>query len=125
MLQTLQRIIQEINVLKDLDEILTVVATRVCEKLQSDACNIFLINPTTNEYLLHKSLGFDIQSDKPVYLKLGEGLVGMVGERGEPINLEHPSVHPRYFRHPGVKDKAYQARSHLHRRVRQPPLFQR
>ena len=44
-----------------------------------------------------------------MHLKLGEGLVGMVGERGEPINLEHPSVHPRYYHHRNFQDKAYEA----------------
>lgn len=109
--QTLQQIIQEIRAIRELNGVSTVIVNRVRERLSADVCNLFLISADQEEYRLQATSGLEITSESstPMSLKRHEGLVGMVGERGEPINLEHPSVHPRYYHHPGIKDVAYEA----------------
>ena len=96
MLKKLQRIVQEMSTATSLLDALSVAVTRLSETIQVDAASIFLIDEAHGEYVLAATVGLNADSVGKIHLKLGEGLVGFVGEREEPINLDTVKSHSHY-----------------------------
>ncbi|QTS83631.1 phosphoenolpyruvate--protein phosphotransferase [Coxiella endosymbiont of Amblyomma nuttalli] len=98
MLKILRQITQEVNVTPNLEEALSLVVKRLCEKLPADACSIFICDDVHGEYVLIATQGLNTKQVGKTRLKFGEGLIGLVGEREEPINLADAPLHPNYKR---------------------------
>ena len=96
MLKALRRIVQKVNATQDIGEALRIVVRLVKETTSADACSIFVVDPERGEYVLAATEGLNPQLVYQLRLKYGEGLVGLVGERGEPINLEVAADHPQF-----------------------------
>lgn len=96
MLKILRQITQEVNAAPNLEEALSLVTKRLCEKLPADACSIFICDDVHGEYVLMATQGLNAKQVGKVRLKFGEGLIGLVGEREEPINLADAPLHPSY-----------------------------
>src|SRR3990167_299418 len=107
MLKTLRQITQEVNAAPSLGEALGLVVKRVCEALQADACSLFLCDNVHGEYVLMATEGLNTKLIGKVRLKYGEGLVGLVGEREEPMNLDNAPAHPRYYHYPNLGEEEY------------------
>lgn len=108
-LKTLRRIVQEVGAAADLSEALSLVVERVKEILHADACSIFLSDEEHGEYVLMATDGLNPDRVGKARLKFGQGLVGLVGEREEPINVDLASEHPNYHNYPQIKEKDYNA----------------
>ncbi len=106
MLDTLRQIVQEVNSTEDLAEALDIVVRQVSRALESDACSVYLIDPHTKEYVLAATEGLNTKVGK-VRLKLGQGLIGLVGDREEPINVENMLSHPNFFASPGLGEENF------------------
>ena len=89
MLNVLRSIVQEVNGASDLDEALGIIVVRVQEAMSTEVCSIYLFDSSTNRYVLMATKGLNPDSVGRVSLGYSEGLVGLVGVREEPINLEH------------------------------------
>src|SRR3990167_8539082 len=100
MLKILRQITQEINAATHLEPALALVVKRVCEALPADACSIFLCDDIQGEYVLMATQGLNPQQIAKTRLKFGEGLIGFVAEREEPINVADASSHPHYLYRP-------------------------
>ncbi len=87
MLSALPRIVHEMDLATDLPLALDVVVKYICDELQIDVCAIFLLDEERVEYVLLAAAGLSAKSVGKLRIKLGEGLIGLVGEREEPINL--------------------------------------
>jgi phosphotransferase system enzyme I (PtsP) len=96
MLNTLRKIVQEVNAAKDLKAALGIIVQRVREAMGSQVCSVYLLDPETNRFVLMATEGLNKKAIGKVSMALNEGLVGLVGTREEPLNLEHASEHPRY-----------------------------
>lgn len=96
MLDRLRRIIQEVGYARDLHQALTIIVERVQEAMQVDVCSIYLIDETNSRYVLMATRGLNPDAVGKVSLPLGQGLVSLVGERAEPVNLEDAPTHPRF-----------------------------
>ena len=96
MLNTLRKIVQEVNSAKDLKAALGIIVLRVKEAMGSQVCSVYLLDPETNRFVLMATEGLNKRSIGKVSMAPNEGLVGLVGTREEPLNLENASVHPRY-----------------------------
>ena len=96
MLGTLRKIVQEVNAAKDLKAALGIIVQRVKEAMGSQVCSVYLLDPETNRYVLMATDGLNKRAIGKVSMSPNEGLVGLVGSREEPLNLEHASEHPRY-----------------------------
>jgi phosphotransferase system enzyme I (PtsP) len=96
MLNTLRTIVQEVNSAKDLRSVLDIIVLRVKEAMKVQMCSVYLLSNTTNRYVLMATDGLNKDAVGRVSLALNEGLVGLVGQREEPINLEEASTHPRF-----------------------------
>ncbi|MFC6337092.1 phosphoenolpyruvate--protein phosphotransferase [Pseudomonas sp. CCM 7891] len=96
MLNTLRKIVQEVNSAKDLNAALGIIVLRVKEAMGSQVCSVYLLDPETNRFVLMATEGLNKRSIGKVSMAPNEGLVGLVGTREEPLNLENAAGHPRY-----------------------------
>ncbi|GAB3052233.1 phosphoenolpyruvate--protein phosphotransferase [Acinetobacter apis] len=106
-LDTLRRIVQEINASNGLHESLDIMVKQVSEAMDVDVCSIYLLDERNQCYLLMASKGLNPESVGNVSLQLGEGLVGLVGQREEIVNLENASQHERYAYFPETGEELY------------------
>lgn len=96
MLEILRRIVQEVHAAANLDEALAIIVRRVKEAMEIDACSVFFADIAADQYVLMATDGLHPSSVGRVRLNRDEGLVGLVGERREPVNLANAAQHPRY-----------------------------
>jgi len=96
MLSLLRQIVQEVNVAPSLQAALDIIVQRVKSAMQSEVCSVYLLDPATNRFVLMATDGLNPETIGKVSMSPSEGLVGLVGSREEPLNLEHASEHPRY-----------------------------
>ncbi|MCP5162614.1 MAG: phosphoenolpyruvate--protein phosphotransferase [Hahellaceae bacterium] len=109
MLSTLRNIVQEVNSAHDLQEALEIIVTRVRESMQTEVCSVYLVEPETGRYILMATEGLNKSSIGSVSLGHSEGLVGLVGVREEPINLEDAPSHPRYRYFPETGEEQFRS----------------
>lgn len=103
MLNTLRKITQEVNAVQDLQAALTIIVERVRAAMGTEVCSVYLLDPDSNRFVLMATEGLNKSSIGLVCMAPGEGLVGLVGLREEPLNLEDAASHPcfRYFAETG------------------------
>jgi len=96
MLDILRSIIQEVNAARNLDQALTIIVERVKSALMVDVCSVYLVDHDSGELVLMASDGLLPESIGYVRLGFDEGLVGLVAQRAEPLNIDNAPDHPRY-----------------------------
>jgi phosphotransferase system enzyme I (PtsP) len=96
MLNQLRRIIQEVNSARNLDQALSIIVQRVKQTMQVDVCSVYLMAEEENQLVLMATEGLQQQAVGEIRLAMDEGLVSLVAEREEPINLSHADQHPRF-----------------------------
>lgn len=103
MLNTLRRIVQEVNSAKDLTTALDIIVQRVREAMGTEVCSVYLLDPDSSRYVLMATEGLNKDAVGVVSMANNEGLIGYVGAREEPVNLEDAAAHPkfRYFAETG------------------------
>ncbi|MBQ0743790.1 MAG: phosphoenolpyruvate--protein phosphotransferase [Pseudomonas sp.] len=103
MLNTLRRIVQEVNSAKDLITALDIIVLRVREAMGTEVCSVYLLDPGSSRYVLMATQGLNKDAVGIVSMANNEGLIGYVGAREEPVNLEDAAAHPkfRYFAETG------------------------
>ena len=109
MLTILQRIVREVNSATNLDEALGIIVRRIKEFMSVDVCSVYLIDKQRNDYALLASDGLDSNAIGNVRLGRNEGLVGLVGERQEPLILKDAPAHPRYRYFPITGEEQFRA----------------
>lgn len=109
MLETLRRIIQEVNLASGLDEALNIIVTRVKEDMRVDVCSVYLSNEGQKRHILMATDGLDPGAVGKVWLEFGQGLISLVAERAEPVNLEDAPSHPRFFFLAQTKENPFHA----------------
>lgn len=107
MLETLHRIVQEVNAARDLRHALNIIVRRVAEAMDVDVCSTYLVDPDSGEFVLMSTLGLNQDAVGQVRLGRREGLVGLVGEREEPINLDDADKHPRFRYFPETGEERF------------------
>jgi len=96
MLAILQRIIQEVSQAGDIEQALAIIVQRVKDAMQVDVCSAYLANQQQQRYVLMATDGLNPRAVGLAGLAFGEGLVSLVAERAEPVNLDHAPDHPRF-----------------------------
>lgn len=108
-LTTLKRIVQEMNQIPDLDQALFRLASRVKHTMQVDSCSIYLADYEKQDFVLKATDGLHPDAVELVRIGFSEGLIGLVGQREEPLNIENAHQHPRFKHYPEVKEENYNA----------------
>lgn len=96
MLEVLRKIVQEVSTAPDLDSVLDLIVRRIQRAMRTQVCSVYLYNEQLECYKLMATQGLNQDAVGKVSLSVSEGIVSVVGQRAEPINLEDASVHPRY-----------------------------
>jgi phosphotransferase system enzyme I (PtsP) len=107
MLKTLRRIIQEVSSLPDFKEALDIMVQRVAKALETQACSVFLLDRRQGEYVLMATKGLNPLVVGKVRVAMNQGLIGLVGEREEPVNIDNAPLHPRFLALPELKEDVY------------------
>ena len=107
MLESLRSIVQEVNVSDNLQTGLDVTVKRVLETMEVAACSIYLREHTLNRYMFSATEGLNKNFVGRISFAPDEGLVGQVGIREEPINLEDAESHPNFLFMPGIGEERY------------------
>ncbi len=109
MLETLRRIVEEVNCAPNLEQALTLIVRRVKQAMNVDLCSVYLADYRHRQHVLMATEGLNPESVGRVRLNFGEGLVGLVAERSEPVNLDDAPQHSRYRYCPGSGEEQYHA----------------
>ena len=98
MLKILKQIVQDVTTANHLSDALTMLVERVQKALSIDAVSVFLIDNKHSEYVLIATAGLKNPAAATVRIPLTQGLIGLVGQREEPINIENTRLHPLFYR---------------------------
>ena len=96
MLSVLRKIVQEVSTAPDLESVLDLIVRRIQRAMRTQVCSIFLFDPVRKRYVLRATQGLNQEAVGKVSLSMTEGIVGQVGQRAEPVNLEDASRHPAF-----------------------------
>lgn len=95
MLDVLKRVIQEVNAAPDLETALDLTVERVQKAMNTEVCSVYLLDDAEQRYVFMATRGLNQEVIGKVSLEVDEGLVGLVAERAEPVNVEDVLNHPR------------------------------
>ncbi len=105
MLNTLKRIVQQVNQAAELDDALQLLVSQTKTAMDADCCSVYLADHDRQCFELMATDGLDRSAVGRVALSFSEGLVGLVGQREEPINVADAQAHPRFKYFPEVKEE--------------------
>jgi len=107
MLGLLRSIVQEVNAARNMGQALSIIVGRVKEVTAADVCSIYLTDQLSSELVLMATDGLNADSVGQIRLAPGEGLVSLVAEREEPVNVSNADKHPRYRHFPESGEERY------------------
>lgn len=96
MLEVLRRIVQEVASARDLDQALAIIVKRIKQAMAADVCSVYLADYVQHRHVLMATDGLNPAAVGRVSLAMGEGVVSVVAESAEPLNLDEAPDHPRY-----------------------------
>ena len=110
MLRDLKRIVQEVDRAPNLEAVLDIIVRRVCQVMEADVCSVYLLDEKGERWVMRANQGFDKEVvHKGISLGQDEGLAGLVASRGEPVNLERASEHPRFVEKSDLQEERFSA----------------
>ncbi|AZQ85268.1 phosphoenolpyruvate-protein phosphotransferase PtsP [Colwellia sp. Arc7-635] len=109
MLPVLRRIVLEFSQTSELDQALLRLVSQVKEALATQCCSVYLADHNKQHFLLMASNGLAQESFGRTSVGFTEGLVGLVGQREEPINIANAQQHPDYIHAPEVEEDRFKA----------------
>ena len=109
MLTTLRRIVLEFSQEPELQSALLRMVSQVKEAMNTDCCSIYLADYPKQNFLLMASDGLAQDSFGHTTIGFSEGLVGLVGQREEPLNIANAKYHPHFKHIAEVKEDAFNA----------------
>jgi phosphotransferase system, enzyme I, PtsP len=105
--EILRRIVQEVMAGDTLEDSLNTLMTSLVEQFGCDASSIFFSDDEKGEYVLAAQAGFGLEKTQTLRLPYGKGVLGVVAEREEIINLDNFNQHPAYEPHKDYIDSAF------------------
>ena len=109
MLTTLRRIVLEFSQAAELDPALLRLVVQVKKALSSQCCSVYFADHNKQHFLLMASDGLAEDAFGRTSIGFTEGLVGLVGQREEPINIANAQQHPDFIHAPEVEEDKYKA----------------
>lgn len=109
MLGLLRKIVQDVASAKNINEALSLLVNKIRKALATQVGSVYLIDNRNAEYVLMAISGLSETLVGQVRLNLDQGLIGLVGRREEPINLEDAINHPDFYPHHLVEEQSFKA----------------
>ena len=91
----LRRVVQEVSSAGDLRASLDLMVDQIKRAMNTEVCSVYLKDQDSQKYILMATRGLNPEAARVVTLNKHEGLVGFVGDRAEPLNLNDAQSHPR------------------------------
>ncbi len=107
MLDILHRVSREVNAAPGLREALQIIINRVADAMAVDVCSVYLLDAAQGDFVLRDTRGLNADAVGRVRMAPTEGLVGLVAEREEPINLKNAPSHSRFRYFPETGEERY------------------
>lgn len=109
MLEILRRIMQKFADIYEPLESMRMMVHEVRDAINSDLCAVYILDSANKQYVLLASKGFKSGVDGKLTINQHEGLVGWVGERGEPINLDDAAANAHFKYFPETGEEIYKS----------------
>jgi phosphotransferase system enzyme I (PtsP) len=107
MLSQLRQILERVGDAKNLTIAMNTLVQQTKLVMEVDCCTIYITDENTRKLNLMATEGLLNQSNTQQYLNFGEGIVGLVHQKGEPLNLANIAEHPHYKYLPGSKEHSF------------------
>ncbi|WP_299492301.1 phosphoenolpyruvate--protein phosphotransferase [uncultured Shewanella sp.] len=107
MLKTLRDITQAVAAANDLQSALDLLVSQTKAVMATESCSVYLVEQDVLQF--SATDGLDKQAVGKVHMPLTQGLVGLVAQREEPINLADAHIHPRFKLLPEIAEEEYRA----------------
>lgn len=109
MLTTLNRIVQEVSKIPVLEDALAYLTETLSNAMDVDCCSIYLADYEKQHFLMMATYGLEKSAVGNVTIGFSEGLIGLIGQREEPLNISDAKSHPRFKHYGEVKEEKYHA----------------
>jgi len=109
MLTILRRIVLEFSQATELDQALLRVVSQVKQALSTQCCSVYLADHEKQHFILMASNGLAKDAFGRSSIGFTEGLIGLVGQREEPINIANAQQHPDFIHAPEVEESQFKA----------------
>ena len=91
----------------DLQETLDHIVATVAERMETEVCSLYILDPKKDRLTLWATMGLDPESVGKVSMGTSEGLTGLVIERMRPVMVEDTLAHPRYKYFPETHEEHF------------------
>jgi phosphotransferase system enzyme I (PtsP) len=108
-LEVLRNIVLEVNAAESLDEVLGIIVSRVRMAMGTEVCSVYIRDRKEERYVFRATEGLNPAQVGRATMAVGQGLVGLVAERGEPVNLEDAELHPNFQLVPDIGEEPFHA----------------
>jgi two-component sensor histidine kinase len=110
-LSLLTETIAAVNSTLDLQEVLDLVANKVAEALEADACFVYLYDERADELVLRATRGASVEeAGRRPRMRPGEGITGAAAESREPVMLSAQAhLDPRFKAFPNLHEEEYES----------------
>jgi len=110
-LRLLTETIAAVNSTLDLEEVLHLVATKVADALEADACFVYLYDDRTGELVLRATHGTPIdEMTRRPRMRPGEGITGTAAAERRPVAVaEKAHLDPRFKEFPNLPEAEYES----------------
>ena len=109
MLEILGKIVQEVNTARGLNDALQIIVRRVRDAMKTQVCSVYMRDAASGRIVFRATQGLNPEQVGVASLAAGEGLVGLVAEREEPVNLEDAENHPSFQFLEGIGEEKFHA----------------
>jgi phosphotransferase system enzyme I (PtsP) len=109
MLETLRNIVQEVNAAEGLNDALNIIVKRVRDAMGTEVCSVYMRDEHDGRLVFRATEGLNPGQIGVASLASGEGLVGLVAAREEPVNLEDAETHPSFQLLEGLGEEPFHA----------------
>ena len=110
-LKLLTDTIEAVNSTLDLEEVLSLVASKVADALHADACFVYLYDDRTGELILRATHGTRVEemTQRP-RMRPGEGITGSAAEKRAPVMIAAGAhIDPRFKNFPNLPEDEYES----------------
>src|SRR5688500_12180282 len=110
-LRLLTEAIAAVNSTLDLDEVFELIARKVAEALETDACFVYLYDEAADELVLRASFGTRVEDMTRVpKMRPGEGITGTAAVERAPVMIPRDAhLDPRFKRFANLREEQYQS----------------
>ncbi|MDP5212501.1 phosphoenolpyruvate--protein phosphotransferase [Pseudoalteromonas tunicata] len=109
MLAVLRKIAEAVSQQPNLHSALSCFVLSVKEAINTECCSVYFADYSQDDFVLMATEGLNPEAVGKFRIGFTEGLVGLVAQREEPINLAFAQTHPRFMHAPEVKEDNYNA----------------